>query len=67
MCALSWNHHNRKMISAGLDQTLTVWSTFFTNGVISDMNLERIITNAGLVCSMQSLNLAYDYCVIGNK
>ena len=55
------------MISAGLDQTLTVWSTFFTNGVISDMNLERIITNAGLVCSMQSLNLAYDYCVIGNK
>lgn len=39
VCALSWNQHNRKMISAGLDQTVTLWSTFFMNGIISDMSL----------------------------
>lgn len=67
ICALAWNSHNKKMISAGLDQTLTIWTAFFLNGIVSDFSLERIITSVGLVCSMQSLSLAYDCFVIGNK
>lgn len=36
--ALAWNQQSKKMVSAGLDQTVTIWSAYFTKGVVSDMS-----------------------------
>jgi hypothetical protein len=66
--ALLLNSNATKMVSCGLDDTLSVWQLIRgSSGVVETMFLERIIQNNTMVCSLVASVLRPEIVLLGAK
>ena len=56
-----------RMTSCGLDKSLYVWSISRRAGVVESIQLERIIQNDVMICSLNASQLRSDVIITGNK
>lgn len=56
-----------RMTSCGLDKSLYVWKIARRQGIVESIELERIIQNDVMICSLNSLTLRTEIIVTGTK
>ncbi len=64
---LTMDSVGKKLISSGLDNHISVWNIIRRNGKVESVQLDKMVVNCGLVCSLREVTLEPNLIVVGNK
>lgn len=56
-----------RITSCGLDKSLYVWKISRKHGIVESIELERIIQNDVMICSLNSMTLRSEMVITGTK